>query len=98
MMLSEALAGVLFDAALKSLNPAPASDGFILSLPAQLSPAKLAPRSALEQAFCRCLPVRLSGGFFSLLRPSGFFHIAIAALVTVSGSESVVFCRSTSGD
>ena len=72
MMLSEALAGVLFDAALKSLNPAPASDGFILSLPAQLSPAKLAPRSALEQAFCRCLPVRLSGGFFSLLRPSGF--------------------------
>ena len=73
MMLSEALAGVLLGAALKSFNPALASDGFILRLPAQPSPTKLAARSALEQAFCRCLPVRLSGGFFSLLRPSGFF-------------------------
>ena len=72
MMSYEALAGVLFDAALKGFNPALASDGLILSLPAQLSPTKLAARSALEQAFCRCLPVRLSGGFFSLLRPSGF--------------------------
>ena len=40
MMLSEALAGVLFDAALKSFNPALASDGLILSLPAQLSPTQ----------------------------------------------------------
>ena len=62
----EALAGVLFDAALRSFNPALASDGLILSPPAWLSPTKLGARSASKQAFCRCLPVRLSGGFLFL--------------------------------
>ena len=61
------------DAALKSLNPAPASDGFILSLPAQLSPTKLAARLPWNRLSADVFPFVFQEVSFLFLGLQGFF-------------------------